>query len=66
MKTHRNSNTENPEQKKHQLNHDRSELRHPGICIIERFFFFFVFNKTKDVKEKEIFDAHPKENHFMV
>ena len=34
MKTHRNSNTEGPEQnkkKKKQLNHDRSDLRQPGM-----------------------------------
>ena len=36
MRTHRNNNTEIPEQKKkkkHQLNHDRSDLRQPGKCV---------------------------------
>ena len=34
MRTHRNSNTEIPEQKKpHQLNHDRPDLRQPGMGI---------------------------------
>ena len=34
MRTHRNSNTEIPEQKEtHQLNHDRPDLRQPGMGV---------------------------------
>ena len=32
MRTYRNTNTENPEQKNpHQLNHDKPDLRQPGM-----------------------------------